>query len=209
MFGIVTLCVYLTYGDKTSWSLLETLPTSKFLHVAAFLIIIQLSLTLAIGNSTLYQHIEDCMGIPRIFNKRRCIIRSILMILAITLAESVPRFDLVMSMIGTTFTGPIVFILPPLFYLKILRMKTEYEKQLRNEVVINLDVALSIKESQEEDNVQAEVMNKLIHVALSFTIAIFGVISIIVTTYFNVFSALQYGTFLRPCIYNFTMYLIS
>lgn len=63
MFAVITISASVKYGSYTQWSLLETLPSSMFLHLAAFLVALQLSLTSAISNSALYQHLEDCMGI--------------------------------------------------------------------------------------------------------------------------------------------------
>lgn len=204
MFGIIAICTSIIYGETVRWSLLETLPSSGYLHLAALLVIIQLSLTSSIGNSALYQHIEECMGVGRNFNKRRCIIRSILMILATILAESVPRFDIVMSMIGTTLTGPIAFVLPPLFHIKMLKIKEEHEKLLKKEVIVNLDAVSSVRNNQGCTSGLTMFKYKRVQVAISATIAVFGVVSIIVTTYLNIIAAMQYGTFSRPCICNLT-----
>lgn len=38
---------------------------------------------------------------------------------AVVLGEAVPRFDLLMGLIGALLTGPLMFLLPPLFYVKI------------------------------------------------------------------------------------------
>lgn len=40
----------------------------------------------------------------------------------VVLGEAVPRFDLVMGLIGGSLTGPLMFILPPLFYARLRRM---------------------------------------------------------------------------------------
>lgn len=50
--------------------------------------------------------------------------------MAVFLGESVPRFDLVMGLVGSTLTGPLMFIFPPLFFLRLCYMKsnkTKYE----------------------------------------------------------------------------------
>lgn len=133
MFSLTTIATSWRYGNATRSSLLETLPSSVFLHLAAFMVALQLGLSSAVGNSALYQHMEDCMGIAREFNHKRCLLRTSLAIVAIILAESVPRFDLVMSLIGGTLTGPLVFIFPPLFYIKILQLQRKYEKKLQME----------------------------------------------------------------------------
>lgn len=43
--------------------------------------------------------------------------------LAVAIGESVPRFDVVMSLIGGTLTGPLVFIFPPLIYSQAKALK--------------------------------------------------------------------------------------
>lgn len=65
MFGIVTLISAFKYGTLTASSILEMLPTTIPLHFAALLVALQLCLTSTIGNSALYQQVEECMNISR------------------------------------------------------------------------------------------------------------------------------------------------
>lgn len=51
------------------------------------------------------------------------------MALAVFLAESVPRFDLVMGLVGSTLTGPLMFIFPPIFFLKLCYIKSQMVKK--------------------------------------------------------------------------------
>lgn len=64
------------------------------------------------------------------FNLRRCLVRSVLLAAAVVIGELVPRFDLVMGVIGGTLTGPLIFVLPPLFYSKIVKLESEYDREL-------------------------------------------------------------------------------
>lgn len=54
--------------------------------------------------------------------------RSIIIALAVIIAEVVPQFDLVMGIIGGTLTGPMIFILPPLFYRRLIRMERDFDE---------------------------------------------------------------------------------
>lgn len=54
-------------------------------------------------------------------------VRSGLVLLAVVLGETVPRFDLVMGLIGGALTGPLMFILPPLFYARLRAMQPQPE----------------------------------------------------------------------------------
>lgn len=56
------------------------------------------------------------------FSWRRCALRSSLVAVMVLLGEAVPRFDLVMGLIGGSLTGPLMFVLPPLFYARLRRM---------------------------------------------------------------------------------------
>lgn len=56
--------------------------------------------------------------------------RSILVALAVLIGELVPRFDLIMGIIGGTLTGPLVFVLPPLFYAKIVRLEAAHDSEI-------------------------------------------------------------------------------
>lgn len=64
-FVIVCTTVALKYGTAIEDSVMDTLPSSFGLHICALLVALQLGLTSAISNTALYQHVEDCTGIPR------------------------------------------------------------------------------------------------------------------------------------------------
>lgn len=50
--------------------------------------------------------------------------------LAVLIAELLPRFDVVMGIIGGTLTGPLIFILPPLFYQKMTNLEAMYYQEM-------------------------------------------------------------------------------
>lgn len=62
---ITTLLVHETYGQKITANVLESLPKSKVLYIIIMLVTLQLCLSSAVGNSALFQHVEDVFGIPR------------------------------------------------------------------------------------------------------------------------------------------------
>ncbi|KAL1494272.1 hypothetical protein ABEB36_009896 [Hypothenemus hampei] len=217
MFSSTTIITATKYGSTAKSSLLETLPTSIPLHFAALLVAIQLCLTSAVSNSALYQHLEDCLNISREFNRKRCILRTILTILAIVIAESVPRFDLVMSLIGGTLIGPLVFILPPLFYIRMLYLRGRHVQKLKSESFTN--IVMSGKESNESDRDLAKYYeakfneemnlttnfkcNQTFETALCVVIIVCSSVATLATTYLNISNAaLSYSNFTKPCIYN-------
>ncbi|CAH0558206.1 unnamed protein product [Brassicogethes aeneus] len=219
MAGVTTVIAALKYGAAVQPSILETLPSSVALHFAAALVALQLCLTSALSNSALYQHMEDCLGISRYFNPKRCILRTILTLLAIILAESVPRFDLVMSLIGGTLTGPLMFILPPLIYIKMLSLHKTNEEQIQMKTFTNTlystDEKGRLKKITRNIPIENETKTKIEwslqeKIQILFCVLIIVVSSAMtgITTYFNFNNAMNYANFSRPCIYNISASLL-
>ncbi|XP_034826480.1 uncharacterized protein [Maniola hyperantus] len=128
MFMVTSLLAANRYGNNIENNILQGMPPSIALYIVALLVTLQLCLSSAVGNSALFQHIEDLLQIPRDFCLQRCLIRSSIVALAVFLGESVPRFDLVMGLVGSTLTGPLMFIFPPLFFLKLCHKRSSMKE---------------------------------------------------------------------------------
>lgn len=124
--AITTMIAICQYGNRTPHNVLEILPPNIALYVTVLLVTLQLCTSNAIGTSALFQHLEDVLSASRDFTLKRCLIRSTLVCLAVLLGQLLPRFDIVMGVIGGTLTGPLIFILPPLFHTRMLRLEREF-----------------------------------------------------------------------------------
>lgn len=153
--AITTILAAYRYGIFTTANVLESLPRSWDLYLIILLVTLQLCLSSAVGSSALFQHIEDLLGASRDFSFKRCVIRSALVALAVILGELLPRFDVVMGLVGGTLTGPLIFILPPLFYTKILKMEREFDEKLKERKVEE-----SVDENLVFEKVEKEVRKK-------------------------------------------------
>lgn len=60
---ITTLMVHQTYGQKVNANVLQSLPRSWTLYLIIMLVTLQLCLSSAVGNSALFQHVEDVFNI--------------------------------------------------------------------------------------------------------------------------------------------------
>ncbi|CAI6367266.1 unnamed protein product [Macrosiphum euphorbiae] len=123
LFLITTVIGYVRFGSLLSSNLLDQLSNSYILDVNITLVTIQICLSTAVSTTALFQHIEHFLKIPKEFNRRRCVLRSCIVMLAVTIGEAVPRFDLLMGLVGALLTGPLMFLLPPLFYIKIRSLR--------------------------------------------------------------------------------------
>lgn len=227
-YGILTTCTLSTittllaayrYGIYTTSNVLEILPRSWDLYSVLLLVTFQLCLSSAIGNSALFQHIEEFFGIPREFSWKRCVIRSSLIGLAVFIGEILPRFDVVMSLIGGTITGPLIFILPPLFYTKILNMQRDANKPREREMnpmtidgkqrrsygtLSNLIPELKIIEEKScWEKLCWIVVALRSDCVLSSAVILFGLAATFTSTYFNIIDGLDnFNDLWAPCILN-------
>ncbi|XP_006572160.1 uncharacterized protein LOC412065 isoform X3 [Apis mellifera] len=98
------------------------------MSIVVLIAALQLCLSSVLSHSTLFQDLEDQCNIKRNFGWKRCLIRSAIVFLGVAVGESVPRFDIVMVLIGGSLTGLLVFVFPPLLYSKIIALKTRSKK---------------------------------------------------------------------------------
>ncbi|KAG7207371.1 hypothetical protein KM043_009032 [Ampulex compressa] len=124
LFAVTTGLVVWKYGGSTTANILLVVPGSLAANAAIFLAAIQLCFSSALGHSALFQHLESKWSVERNFGWRRCALRSAIVLLGVAVGESVPRFDIVMALIGGTLTGPLVFVLPPLMHAKARALRS-------------------------------------------------------------------------------------
>ncbi|KAK0164215.1 hypothetical protein PV328_002869 [Microctonus aethiopoides] len=126
LFGITMGLAAWRYGGSTTANILQIAPPGYVSRAAILLSAIQLIFSSVIGHAALFLHLENELHIQRSFGWKRCAIRSALVVLGVAVGESVPRFDIVMSLIGGTLTGPLIFILPPIIYARAQALKMNF-----------------------------------------------------------------------------------
>ncbi|XP_047347609.1 amino acid transporter AVT1C isoform X2 [Vespa velutina] len=123
LFGVTTGLAMWKYEGNVTANILQNVPKGFAINGAILLAALQLCLSSALGHSALFQHLEDKFQIERSFGWKRCALRSAVVFFGVAVGESVPRFDIVMALIGGSLTGPLVFILPPLMYARAVALK--------------------------------------------------------------------------------------
>lgn len=153
------------------------------------------------------------------FSLKRCFVRSLLVAFAVIIGEIVPKFDLVMGVIGGTLTGPLIFILPPLFYTKITKMERVHDEKIarrrldrvildddsEDDVLINktgygtFTAAGFAKEKSVWQTFGTFLQSDVV---LSVAVITFGLAATLASTYFNIFNVSNIDDFWSPCINN-------
>lgn len=231
------------FGHEVAANILENLPGNLILYIAILLVTIQLCMSNAVGTSALFQHIEDIFELPRSkrksyykllrkvkflildFSLKRCLLRSLIVCIQVIIAEFVPRFDVIMGLIGGTLTGPLIFIFPSLFYLKILKMEKQFneciqlvreESPSRNgEININTPFSVEFRDTKIETIQMQNTFEKFKNycnsifkecIFSSFFI-VFGLTATIASTYYSLLKISEILNFNLPCSENTTYIL--
>ncbi|XP_045511999.1 proton-coupled amino acid transporter 2-like isoform X2 [Pieris brassicae] len=233
MFTVTSFLAAKRYGNNVHSNILQGLPPSITLYIVALLVTLQLCLSSAVSNSALFQHIEDVFKIPREFCIQRCVIRSSIIALAVFLGESVPRFDLVMGLIGSTLTGPLMFIFPPIFFLRLCYKKSSLPNsatysQLKTENLHKVTLG-KLKNGNDPsrlalfmhsfdtkyktftntlgkmgENDMDEYNIKWYDIVLAVLVMLLGILATALATYSSWSDAISSASFSPPCIVNST-----
>ena len=149
--------------------------------------------------------------------------RSLLVGLAVLLGEFIPKFDLVMGVIGGTLTGPLIFILPPLFYTKMLQLERKHDKSLMENEVSETglnDTDLLLK-STNYGTIPSPKQRIIDHnmgpylqrgwsilkseCLLSVIVILFGIAATFTSTFYNILDIKSLNQFWSPCIHNISL----
>ncbi|KAK9496582.1 hypothetical protein O3M35_013142 [Rhynocoris fuscipes] len=119
LFLITAIICYARFGIHLNYNTLQGLEPSAALYMNLIIVPTQIVLSVIVGISPLFQDLEETLNIPTGFGWKRCLLRTTVMLVAVILAETIPRFDLIMSLIGCSLLGQLMFIYPPLIYNKL------------------------------------------------------------------------------------------
>lgn len=139
------------------------------------------------------------------------------------IAEILPKFDLVMGIIGGTLTGPLIFILPPLLYRRICQMEVCFLERKRHNDTNDIMMG---NEDGDADKINLDALNgtygtfnhelstyarhaniftdHFIDSTLSAFVILFGIVATFASTYYNLLNVSSFKDFWTPCIYNIT-----
>ncbi|KAK7478884.1 hypothetical protein BaRGS_00029865 [Batillaria attramentaria] len=144
MYLPVATTGYWVYGRDVAENVLTSVKAGVPLLIVEILITGHLVCSFIIVINPLCQEIEEIIGIERNFSWKRVVVRSVVCVLVLFVAESIPHFGAILSLIGGSSTTLLAYIAPPVFYLKLAAMEGDwrpftvslFEKVLNAEIMI-------------------------------------------------------------------------
>ncbi|XP_064627997.1 uncharacterized protein LOC135487832 [Lineus longissimus] len=179
MFAPMVISAFYILGDLTSDNVLvtiEAIDKSWITYTVQVLFLFHLLSAFNIVLNPLWQGLEHICHFKNEFGIKRIILRTLMIGVVLFVAESVPRFGPIMSLVGGTCLNLMVFILPPIFYELLCRGDGEFPK-------VNIPLHMHV-----------------IHIE----IIVVGIIAGAASCYSAINEIVAPGTFIPPCYLNAT-----
>lgn len=133
MYLPISSIAYFIYGKNVESNILLTKSrdvdnkevSDVINQVVEVLITIHLILGLLIVINPFCQELESYARVPRHFTWKRCAFRSVVVIVILFVAESIPKFGAILSLVGGSTVTLLAYICPSLFYLKLKSVRQE------------------------------------------------------------------------------------
>ncbi|GMT29425.1 hypothetical protein PFISCL1PPCAC_20722 [Pristionchus fissidentatus] len=169
----ISILGYLVYGGSQGSSIISSLQLTWVQQTVNILITIHVTVTQIIICSPLSLQIEELFRVPNQFGVRRVIVRCTIVICVLFTALSIPKFGVILDLIGGTTITLLSMILPAIFNLCLIA--SSKKRQL-------------IKNSkQSQDSIYASVTDVFHHnssplLVMNFCVLAFGLIGGIAST---------------------------
>ncbi|KAK3578875.1 hypothetical protein CHS0354_010235 [Potamilus streckersoni] len=179
MYVPVSTTAYFVYGDDIKDNILHTVSKGPLNYTMTILLTLHFLFGFIILLNPVNQELEHLFKVPDEFTWKRILSRTMLVAGIVFVAETIPHFGLILSLIGGSTSTLLVFILPPLFYLKLCRMHP----------------SLTVDKKSGKLPLYTMVLNILILVV--------GIAACVASTYSGLHDVIS-GKFTPPCYINIT-----
>lgn len=116
---------YFIYGKAVDENILNTTTDSPITYIVQTLITVHLLFGFVIVINPFCQEIESKFGVPKEFTMKRCVARPLMVLAVLFVAETIPHFGAILSLVGGSTTTLLAYICPSVFYLKLCRKQRD------------------------------------------------------------------------------------
>lgn len=131
---------WLVFGSGTMENIIDNMDDHTWIKTAIIILITGHVLTaFTIILNPVFQAFEEVFNAPERFSLKRFVIRTLVLILVLFIAQSIPNFGPILSFIGGSAIALTSFILPCIFYVLLCR-KSEYSRYYDYSLLLYLSV---------------------------------------------------------------------
>lgn len=110
---------YFVYGELVGSNIILSLSKTSLVFASNILMAAHLIFAFLIVVNPVCQEFEETFKIPKYFNWKRCLLRTLIVVIMIAIGESIPQFGKILSLIGGSTITLLTFVFPPYFYMKL------------------------------------------------------------------------------------------
>lgn len=125
MYFPVSTAGYYVYGKGVGSNVLGSVSHGPMKTIVTILITLHLLFGFIIVINPFSQEVEHVLKIDEHFTWKRAVSRTCMVIAVLFVAQTIPHFGAILSLVGGSTTTLLAYICPSLFYLKLCRMRPE------------------------------------------------------------------------------------
>jgi len=115
---------YWLLGDAVSSNVVNDMCDGPVKIAIEVLLLLHLVSAFPIVVNPSNQFFEGLLKIPKEFNIKRVLFRTLVILFLLFIAESLPDFGSILDLVGGATVTPLTFIFPPFFYMRLIDMST-------------------------------------------------------------------------------------
>ncbi|XP_046678230.1 amino acid transporter AVT1A-like [Homalodisca vitripennis] len=115
---------YFVYGDNIDANVVISLSRGMIVSFANILMAVHLIFAFFIIVNPVCQQVEEIFQIPHEFCTKRCVARSLMVLLMVVVGETIPKFGKILALVGGSTITLTTFVLPNYFYMKLCDQKS-------------------------------------------------------------------------------------
>lgn len=112
---------YAVYGKDINENVIKSVHPGPSIYIVEVLVTLHLLLGFIILMNPVCQQFEAKLGVPKVFTWKRCAVRPLIVLSVLFIAESIPHFGSILSLVGGLTTTLLSFIFPCIFYMKLCK----------------------------------------------------------------------------------------
>nr|XP_022293046.1 amino acid transporter AVT1J-like isoform X1 [Crassostrea virginica] len=185
MYLPISTVAYVIYGKNVAANILLMKGGGVVNQMVEVLITLHLVLGFLIVINVFCQEMESYARVPRHFTWKRCVFRTLVVVLILFVAETIPKFGAILSLVGGSTVTILAYICPSLIYLKLKAVRHEDMIQ-----IVNGHSGDVVPEASQGLPLWVKVMN--------IEIIVLGTVAGIASTY-SAIKAIISSDFSKPC----------
>ncbi|XP_055332577.1 uncharacterized protein LOC129584441 [Paramacrobiotus metropolitanus] len=120
---------FAVYGEGLKSNILKSITPGGLQYASLILVTMHLLFASNIVWNAVFQETEEILKVPKTFGWKRAATRTVLLLISVFIAETIPTFGVLLDLLGASTIGMLSFVFPGLFYI-ILNRKFKAEAEI-------------------------------------------------------------------------------